>query len=230
MSNRTSDHRSANPAVATVHGKNGMSVTAKKLSLTKRQREIYEFLRDKIVNRGYGPTVREIGLHFDIRSPNGVMCHLKALERKGLIIREQNMSRAIQLCDGPQKRYSFSLMGSAPSSGPIQPSMSAGEVVSFNSVFEGIDVTCLKVETNALASLQIVSGDYLMINRELPVQSGCHVAALDDRHSVVICTVQDGSDNLVPAVPGTPFLATRQILGVITGVVRRFPVRAADVD
>ena len=70
-----------------------MSGTGKKISLTRRQREIYEFLRDKIINRGYGPTVREIGQHFDIRSPNGVMCHLKALERKGLISREQNMSR-----------------------------------------------------------------------------------------------------------------------------------------
>ena len=78
-----------------------MSGTGKKISLTRRQREIYEFLRDKIINRGYGPTVREIGQHFEIRSPNGVMCHLKALERKGLISREQNMSRAIQLADSP---------------------------------------------------------------------------------------------------------------------------------
>ena len=55
--------------------------------LTERQREIYDFIRDKIESRGYGPTVREIGLNFDIKSPNGVMCHLKALEKKGLIIR-----------------------------------------------------------------------------------------------------------------------------------------------
>ena len=65
--------------------------------LTKRQREVYEFIRDKIRNRGYGPTVREIGTRFEISSPNGVMCHLKALEKKGLINREPNMSRAIML-------------------------------------------------------------------------------------------------------------------------------------
>ena len=65
--------------------------------LTDRQREVYDFIKDKIQNRGYGPTVREIGDHFHISSPNGVMCHLKALEKKGLIIREPNMSRAIQL-------------------------------------------------------------------------------------------------------------------------------------
>ena len=50
--------------------------------LTEKQKAVYEFIRDKIRNRGYGPTVREIGQHFEIRSPNGVMCHLKALERK----------------------------------------------------------------------------------------------------------------------------------------------------
>ena len=61
--------------------------------LTKRQKDVYEFIRDKIRNRGYGPTVREIGDAFGIRSPNGVMCHLKAIEKKGLITREKNMSR-----------------------------------------------------------------------------------------------------------------------------------------
>src|ERR1700682_960158 len=65
--------------------------------LTDRQREIYDFIRDKIESRGYGPTVREIGQAFDIKSPNGVMCHLKALEKKGLIKREGFSARAIQL-------------------------------------------------------------------------------------------------------------------------------------
>ena len=68
-------------------------------TLTERQREIYDFIKGKIESRGYGPTVREIGTAFDIKSPNGVMCHLKALEKKGLIIREGFSARAIQLVD-----------------------------------------------------------------------------------------------------------------------------------
>ena len=51
--------------------------------LTERQREIYDFIRDKIESRGYGPTVREIGLGFRIKSPNGVMCHLRRWKRRG---------------------------------------------------------------------------------------------------------------------------------------------------
>src|SRR5262245_34003161 len=66
-------------------------------TLTKRQLYVYEFIKDKICNRGYGPTVREIGEEFGISSPNGVMCHLKALEKKGLIRRSPNKSRAIEL-------------------------------------------------------------------------------------------------------------------------------------
>ena len=67
-------------------------------NLTKRQRAVFEFIRGKIRNRGYGPTVREIGTQFEIRSPNGVMCHLKALEKKEFIeFGEAHMSRCIRL-------------------------------------------------------------------------------------------------------------------------------------
>ena len=52
--------------------------------LTERQQNIYNMIRNLIVQRGYGPTVREIGEHFGIKSPNGVMCHLRALERSVL--------------------------------------------------------------------------------------------------------------------------------------------------
>src|SRR5580658_11357101 len=79
--------------------------------LTQRQREVYEFIRDKIRHRGYGPTVREIGVHFNISSPNGVMCHLKALEKKGLITREPNMSRAIMLVAEPIDQRGLPLAG-----------------------------------------------------------------------------------------------------------------------
>ena len=70
-------------------------------NLTKRQESVYRFIRDKIRTRGFGPTVREIGTQFKIKSPNGVVCHLKALEKKGLIKREPYISRSIQLAAEP---------------------------------------------------------------------------------------------------------------------------------
>ncbi len=60
--------------------------------LTERQAEIFSFIKEKI-KKQETPTIREIGTRFGIKSPNGVMCHLKALERKGLISRRDSSSR-----------------------------------------------------------------------------------------------------------------------------------------
>lgn len=54
---------------------------------TPRQAAVLSFIRERHAADGYAPTVREIGRHFGIASPNGVVCHLKALEKKGLIRR-----------------------------------------------------------------------------------------------------------------------------------------------
>ena len=72
--------------------------------LTARQQEILDLITERIVNRGYGPTVREIGSLTGIRSPNGVMCHLKALEKKGHIRRTAHAARGIELVDSPVDR------------------------------------------------------------------------------------------------------------------------------
>src|ERR1044071_5347275 len=87
--------------------------------LTERQREIYEFIREKIEARGYGPTVREIGAHFDIKSPNGVMCHLKALEKKKLILREGFSARAIQLVAHRPPSMGIPFLGNVAAGSPI---------------------------------------------------------------------------------------------------------------
>src|SRR3954467_2572018 len=104
-------------------------------SLTPRQREIYNFIRSKIQGRGYGPTVREIGLQFEIKSPNGVMCHLKELQKKGLIHREPNMSRAIQLLDDPTSAPALStgikLIGRIAAGSPIEAIEQADEELEF---------------------------------------------------------------------------------------------------
>ncbi len=107
-----------------------MSVTDQ---LTDRQREVYEFIRDKIRNRGYGPTVREIGDKFHISSPNGVMCHLKALEKKGLISREPNMSRAIQLAAEPIEERGLPLAGRI-AAGVLHEAIEQDERIDFGAI------------------------------------------------------------------------------------------------
>lgn len=65
--------------------------------LPPRQRGVYEFLRERFASSGVPPSVAEIGDHFGIVSPNGVLDHLRALEKKGLIRRRAGLSRAITI-------------------------------------------------------------------------------------------------------------------------------------
>src|SRR5881409_3120475 len=68
--------------------------------LTDRQEKILTFIKKSILDQGYPPTIREIGEHFGIRSTNGVNDHLKALERKGYLMRGELKSRALSVIDG----------------------------------------------------------------------------------------------------------------------------------
>ena len=65
--------------------------------LTDRQQEVVDYLKSSLAERGFCPSVREIGDKLGINSPNGVMVHLKALERKGAIKRTERIARAIKV-------------------------------------------------------------------------------------------------------------------------------------
>jgi repressor LexA len=66
-------------------------------TLTPRQQEVLDFIRDR--TKSYGPTIREIMAEFGFTSPNGAVCHLVALERKGLIRRHANQVRGIEVTE-----------------------------------------------------------------------------------------------------------------------------------
>lgn len=67
------------------------------MSLTDRQKEILSFIKDHLSAFGFPPTIREIGAEFKIGSTNGVVDHLKALEKKGCIARHRQRSRALEI-------------------------------------------------------------------------------------------------------------------------------------
>src|SRR5215467_2620422 len=117
--------------------------------LTERQREIYDFIQEKIESRGYGPTVREIGQAFDIKSPNGVMCHLKALEKKGLIIREGFSARAIQLVDHKPSSGGLPFLGLVAAGSPTQ-AVAQDDRLEFNDLFGGPEHYVLQVRGQSM--------------------------------------------------------------------------------
>src|SRR6195256_2559731 len=132
--------------------------------LTERQKEIYDFIEEKIESRGYGPTVREIGLAFDIKSPNGVMCHLKALEKKGLITREEHSARAIQLVDHRPPAQGLPFLGKVAAGTPIDAA-EQNERLEVDEIFAGPNRFVLQVRGDSMINSHIQDGDYVVIQQ-----------------------------------------------------------------
>lgn len=194
-----------------------MVLDEKRPTLTQRQKDIYEFLKDKILNRGYGPTVREIGNHFGIRSPNGVMCHLKALEKKGLITRESHMSRAIQLAEPPQNRLSLPYAGLLVDGQKIQVGDSS-ERADFADLFDSEDNCCVRVGVNYPA-IHVSEGDTLVVDRGVQSVTGNIVVALDSMGSARVC--RDTGDRLECLGADGSLSNSERVLGVVVAVIRR---------
>jgi repressor LexA len=152
---------------------------------TERQMEIYSFIRDKIHSRGYGPTVREIGTAFKIRSPNGVVCHLKALERKGLITRGKNMSRAIELVAEPAHLRGLPLAGLV-AAGTLRPAEEQSERIDFETLFKRDNHFVLKVMGDSMIDAQIADGDWVVIQKKQTAHSG----------DIVVAQTEDGEATL----------------------------------
>src|SRR2546428_4172888 len=87
--------------------------------LTEKQQLVFDFIRSSIHERGYPPTLREIGEHMKIRSTNGVNDHLKALERKGYLLREELKSRALRPIGGMGETVDVPLVGRVAAGRPI---------------------------------------------------------------------------------------------------------------
>src|SRR5437868_6886663 len=159
----------------------GVSHMADLDNLTSRQREIYEFMRSKIQGRGYGPTVREIGTQFGIKSPNGVMCHLKALQKKGLIRREPNMSRAIELLqETPAGNFhSLKLLGRIAAGQPLE-AVEDAEDFGFDEWQDPSKKFVLQVTGESMIDAHIADGDYVIIQKQESARDGQIVAVQDE--------------------------------------------------
>jgi repressor LexA len=191
--------------------------------LTERQLKVYEFIRDKIRNRGYGPTVREIGEHFGIRSPNGVMCHLKALEKKGLITRERNMSRAIQLAAEPR---GLRLAGRI-AAGVLHEAVEQQERIDFAEMFtpDSENLVALEVHGDSMIEDQITDGDYVIVDRRRAPRKGQIVVAVTEESEATLKRwfPEKGRIRLQPANAAMKpiFVKNAEVFGVVVGVVRR---------
>jgi repressor LexA len=175
--------------------------------LTDRQQQVLHYIRQSIHERGYPPTLREIGAHMGIRSTNGVNDHLRALERKGYLTREDMKSRALRPRDMPPgegagpsgasgARNPPTARDAANDQGldiveiPVLGRIAAGlpllaeEHVLDNVRVErsmvrgGKDVFGLRVNGDSMVEAGIMSGDYIFVRKQISAQRGDIVVAL----------------------------------------------------
>jgi repressor LexA len=190
-----------------------MSVTERD-ELTDRQREVLDFIQESIVARGYPPTLREIGERMGIRSTNGVNDHLKALEKKGYLAREDLKSRALRpLFPHAVPTGGVGTSSSAPARGsglvaavgedvidvPLLGRVAAGapllavenveDTVRVDRFFLGAtpprEVFALRVKGDSMIDAGILDGDFIFVRKSLTADRGDIVVALIDDEATV---------------------------------------------
>jgi repressor LexA len=177
--------------------------------LTERQEKILAFIKKSIQDQGYPPTIREIGEHFGIRSTNGVNDHLKALERKGYLMRGELKSRALSVIDGGRSgtsprfaRLSRRELAAVPEGDvvevPVVGKVAAGEpILAQENITDhvridsmllgegGRKVFALRVSGDSMIGDGIFDGDYIFVRKQLQAASGEIVVAMIEDEATV---------------------------------------------
>jgi repressor LexA len=194
--------------------------------LTAKQQQIYDFVCQQIDERGYPPTIRDIGSAFDIRSPNGVMCHLKALEKKGFIVRDGKSARAIRPTQRRGIRPGLPFKGLVAAGAPIQAE-AQDDRIDLHGLFAGPETFVLQVQGHSMIDSHIDDGDYVVIRKREGASNGERVVAVVDgeytlkrfyrRNQHIELRPDNGTMEPIMVDAGRDI----RIEGVLVGVVRK---------
>lgn len=144
--------------------------------LPPRQALVLQFLRTRILETGIPPTMREIAQALGIRSPNGVLKHLVALQKKGLIRRQAQTARGITLVEGP---VTLPLAGKISAGQPLM-AIEQSEQINFQPLFAR-GRFCYVVEGSGLPTAQIGPGDVVIVDQESLPRRGQPVVQRDGK-------------------------------------------------
>ena len=157
--------------------------------LTEKQELIFDFIKDKIKDCGFPPTVREIGEKFEI-TVKGAYDHIKAIEKKGFIKTEQNKSRAIVVlgeeCIEPVNAINIPLVGRIAAGTPVLAEENIEEYLSFpKAMFGKGDYFALSVRGDSMIDGGIFDGDIAIIKQQNTANNGDIVAAMIDEEATL---------------------------------------------
>jgi len=202
-----------------------------KADLTGRQRQVFEFITRSIDERGYPPTLREIGSHMRIKSTNGVNDHLKALERKGWITREDLKSRALRPVDTSANIVEVPLVGRVAAGQPLLAEENVDGHVKVDRFFIGQskEVFALRVQGDSMIEDGIHDGDFIFVRKQLTADRGDTVVAMIDGEATVkryypegdVIRFQPANCNMEPILVRRRDFRTVNLIGVVVGVYRK---------
>jgi repressor LexA len=197
------------------------------MNLTKRQKEILDFIRAYREEEGISPTQREIREKFHLSSFGTVQKHLKRLEEKGALSRQWNRSRGISPADEQPTSRSVALLGSVAAGRPIEPFPDEESIEVPSSLLGKGEHYVLRVRGDSMVEDGIRDGDYVVVARRLTAQNGQTVVALVRGEATLKRYYAEGSRvRLQPAnaamKPLTVDARDVTLQGVVTGLIRAY--------
>ena len=200
------------------------------MALTRRQREVYDFIRSFVVEKGYSPSLEEIGAEFGLSSVATVHKHVHHLVEKGFLRKSWNRSRSVEPVE---------VSGNASVSLPLLGVVAAGAPIEAIEVPETIDVPqelvrkegesfVLRVRGDSMIDEQIRDGDYIVVESQPDAPDGETVVALIRNQDVTLKKLyrRGSTVRLEPANPAVPPIelpaADVQIRGVVRGLIRTY--------
>jgi repressor LexA len=200
-------------------------------ALTDRQREILDFISRSIAKRGYPPTLREIGAHFGIKSTNGVNDHLRALEKKGYLQREDLKSRALRPIAPSGQVVEVPILGRVAAGQPLLAVRNHDDTVRVDRFFIGQnrEVFALRVKGDSMIEDGIFDGDFVFVRKQLQATPGETVVAMIGDEATVKRYYPEGDTiRFQPANARMEPIFVRKrdwksvnLLGVVIGVYRK---------
>ena len=200
------------------------------LPLTKRQREILDYLQDFIQQHGYAPSLEEIGRRFGLSSLATVHKHLTNLQEKGFIKRAWNRSRSVEMIptNSGGRAVDLPLLGYVAAGAPIEAVATSETIAVPEDLVGRRDTYVLRVRGNSMIDEQICDGDFVIIEDRKSAQNGETVVALLSGSDVTLKKLyrENGRVRLQPANPTMQPIFVEpdqvQVQGVVVGVMRKY--------
>ena len=199
-------------------------------ALTARQKEIYDFLLRTIREKGYAPSMHEIGARFKIASTNGVSDHLKALEKKGYIRRVGK--RAIEVMTNLGKPMLTTIrevpvLGTVPAGKPFFSEENSEGLLTIPTDMASGKLFALKVKGDSMIGAGILDGDRVIVKQQGTAENGEVVCALIDGEATLkrfykragVITLKAENEKYSPI---TVAQGEFRIAGRVVGLMRKF--------